>query len=503
MKHLIRKIHKLLVANRGEIALRIMKTASEMGIRAVAVFSEADLRMPFVRKADESYLLGPPQASESYLCKEKIIDIAKKAGANAIHPGYGFLAEDYEFAEMVRSQGIIFVGPTPEAMRIMGDKTAARRLAKKLGVPMMAGVIETIDNPEDAAAVAKKIGYPAIFKAAGGGGGKGMRIVRSDTDIESAYRLARSEAGSAFGDDRVYIEKYLEGARHIEVQMLADSYGNSIHLGERECSVQRRHQKLVEESPSVVVDEDLRKRLTDSALKLVRESKYENAGTIEFLVEKDGNHYFLEMNTRLQVEHPVTEMRTGLDLVREQILIAEGHPLRFKQDEIEFRGAAIECRINAEDSHNGFFPSTGEIKHLHCDLGVHSREDRGFEVGNEVTPYYDSLISKLVAWGNTRMEALERMSRMLKNYECYGVHTNLDLLGWIVDHPNFRKGNFSTGFIAEHFSEKVLEKPTEEQLLTGSILAAMVHEKGSFAPPLVGRNGQRSAKWLSRRMENC
>src|SRR5579862_2225314 len=496
-----RKIRKLLVANRGEIAVRVIKSAKEMGIKTVAVHSDIDAAMPFVRLADEAYAIGPAPAKESYLRMDKIVDAAKRSGADAIHPGYGFLSENDEFAELLLKEGIIFVGPSPESMREMGDKTAARRLAAKLGIPMTEGVIEPVNTIHGAHAIAKRIGYQILIKAAAGGGGKGMRIVRADSELESAYELAKSESKSAFGDDRVYFEKYLDGARHVEVQVLADRHGNAVHLGERECSIQRRHQKLVEESPSVIVDETLRKALTEAALILVRESKYENAGTIEFLVDGDKNFYFLEMNTRLQVEHPVTEMRTGLDLVKEQIRIAEGNKLPFKQADIEFRGAAIECRVNAEDSANDFFPSTGTIAHIGSTLGVHTREDRGMEPGSEVTPYYDSLISKIICWGKTREESLERMSRTLSDYVIYGVRTNLDLLSWIVSHPKFRSGEFSTKFLGDHFTTAKLSQPNDDDRLLATIVC-LQEETSRKATKTTGQNGAPKSKWAAMRFED-
>jgi acetyl-CoA carboxylase, biotin carboxylase subunit len=493
-------IRKLLIANRGEIASRIIKTAREMGIHTVAVYSEADITAPFVRLADEAHLIGPAASIDSYLRKDKIIDVAKKTGTEAIHPGYGFLSENAEFAEMVGKHGIIFVGPAPESMRRMGDKTSARKLAKSLQVPMVEGIVDTVDSLEDIYKTVEKIGYPILIKASAGGGGKGMRIVRSSADLESSYRMARSEAKSAFNDDRVYIEKYLENPRHIEVQILADQHGNVVHLGERECSIQRRHQKIIEESPSPVVDEVLRSKMTESAVRLARASNYVSAGTLEFLVDKDKNFYFLEMNTRLQVEHPVTEMRTGLDLVKEQILIAEGKNLSFRQEEIQFRGAAIECRLYAENSLNSFFPSTGVIKRLEANHGVQTREDSGIELGSEVTTYYDPLLSKLIAWGNSRGEALDRMSRLLGDYKIYGLRTNLDICSWIVNHPEFRNGNFSTNFIPQYFSLDVLAKPTDEEIQIASIVALLQDRKLASQKTInTNGNGQSPSRWKQKR----
>jgi acetyl-CoA carboxylase biotin carboxylase subunit len=496
-------IKRLLIANRGEIASRIIRTAREMGIHTIAVYSEADINAPFVRLAGESHLIGPAASIESYLRKDKIIDVAKKSRVDAIHPGYGFLAENAEFAEMVNANNIIFVGPDPEAMRLMGDKTSARRLARSLQVPMVEGIVDTVESVEEISIAAEKIGFPVLIKASAGGGGKGMRIVKSPAELESSYRMARSEAKSAFNDDRVYIEKYLENPRHIEVQILADMHGNVVHLGERECSIQRRHQKIIEESPSVAVDELLRAKITDSAIKLAQAGKYVNAGTLEFLVDKDKNFYFLEMNTRLQVEHPVTEMRTGLDLVKEQIRIAEGKKLPFRQDEIHFRGAAVECRLYAEDSFNSFFPSTGVITYLSANHGIQTREDSGIEAGSELNTYYDPMLSKLITWGNNRGEALERMSRFLKDYKIYGVRTNLDICSWIVDHPEFRSGNFSTSFIPQHFSLDVLAKPSEIEIQIASI-AAFLHDRklASQTSIKTTASGQSVSRWKNKRFSD-
>lgn len=478
---------KILIANRGEIACRIIKTAREMGILTVAVYSEADATAPHVRLADESYCIGPPQAAQSYLRKDLILDIAKKSKSDAIHPGYGFLSENADFAELVTASGIIFIGPSADSMRKMGDKTSARQMAKEVGIPMVEGALEPLADSKAARKVADKIGYPVLIKASAGGGGKGMRVVRVPEELDSSFSMAQSEAKSAFGDDRVYMEKYLENPRHIEVQIMADTHGNAIHLGERECSIQRRHQKIVEESPSVAVDDVLREKMTRDAIRLVMHSKYVNAGTLEFLVDAQKNYYFLEMNTRLQVEHPVTEMRIRLDLVREQIRVAEGLPLRFKQEEINFRGHAIECRIYAEDSFNNFFPSTGTIHCLRSSFGAYTREDRGIEEGGEISTYYDPMISKLITYGYTREDALNRMSLALRSYEIYGVHTNISLCRWIVDHPKFRSGDFSTSFLPTHFSVDALPKPSDEELLVAALVA--VTSRGSGFTPRVQPGG--------------
>lgn len=445
------EIKKILIANRGEIALRVIRSAKEMGILTVAVYSEVDRIMPHVRYADEAFCIGKATAAETYLQKERIIEIAISANADAIHPGYGFLSENAFFAEMVTDAGLIFIGPPSTAIKSMGDKTEARRLVKKAGVPIVPGTDGPIQKIEEASDFAKAFGYPILIKAAGGGGGKGMRIVHQENELVSAFRSAQSEAKSAFADDRIYIEKYLEKPRHIEFQILADKYGNAIHLGERECSIQRRHQKIVEESPSVIVTPEMRNRMGEAAIKAALSSGYVNAGTIEFLVDSNRNYYFLEMNARLQVEHPVTEMVTGIDLVKEQIRIAEGKPLRLSQKDIKFRGHAIECRIYAEDPENNFLPSIGKLTKLRSPQGFGVREDRGVDEGNEISVYYDPMISKLIAWSDTREEAIKKMTRALREYDIVGVKTNIQACEWIINHPRFMNGEFDTHFIDDSF----------------------------------------------------
>lgn len=466
-------IRKVLIANRGEIAARIISTCKAMGIHTVGVFSDIDRHAPHIRLADEAYLLGPSPARESYLNQGKIIEIALQTKSDAIHPGYGFLSENPEFSESVALEGITFIGPTAEAIRGMGDKTAARKLAVTLGIPVVPGSLEPVDTIERAIEYAREIKYPILLKAAGGGGGKGMRLVSSDKELPSALKGARSEARSAFSDDRVYIEKYIENPRHVEVQILADSQGNVVHLGERECSVQRRHQKIIEESPSVAVDNKLRMELTAAAIKLVQAGKYTNAGTIEFILDTEKNFYFLEMNTRLQVEHAVTEMRTGLDLVREQIRIAEGRKLEYRQEDIRFSGHAIECRIYAEDSMNGFLPSTGTIHWLKSPRGIGVREDRGVEMGTEISPYYDPMIAKLIAWGERRDEAISRLANALKEYEIYGVKNNIDLCLWVLDHPKFQAGDIHTNLIRDCFSSSAISQIPNDLADAAAIVAAL------------------------------
>jgi len=471
-----RLIRKILVANRGEIAVRIMRTCKELGIATVAVYSDADRLMPHVLMSDEAYPIGPAPSRESYLSTERILNAANQSGADAIHPGYGFLSENATFAEAVTNAGIKFIGPSPDAIKAMGDKTHARAMMSQAGVPVVPGTSTPVVSLDAAYAFCEDQGFPVLIKAAAGGGGKGMRVVNSRDEFSSALRSAQSEAGSAFGDDRVYLEKYLQKPRHIEFQILGDEYGNIIHLGERECSIQRRHQKVVEETPSVIMDDVLRSEMGRTALRAAEACGYFNAGTVEFLVDESRNFYFLEMNTRLQVEHPVTEMRTGIDLVAEQIRIASGEPLVLKQPDVQFSGHAVECRVYAEDVRNNFLPSTGTILHLKPSEGFGVREDRGVEKGGEVSIYYDPMIAKLVAWGRSRNEALDRMRRALREYEILGVETTIPLSLFVIDHPLFRSGDFDTHFLENHWrpdsSLSALEP--HEQMAAATLAAVLV-----------------------------
>ena len=450
-------IRKVLIANRGEIAVRVIRACREMGIRTVAVFSEADRLSLHARMADEAYPIGKAPSTESYLVQECLIATAKKSGADAIHPGYGFLAENADFAEAVEKTGLLWVGPPAEAIRLMGDKTIARQRMKAAGVPTVPGTLEPISDESDAIVTADEIGFPVLLKAAAGGGGKGMRIVPRKEDFDSALRTARSEARSAFGDDRVYIEKYLKNPRHIEFQILADKFGHVIHLGERECSIQRRHQKVVEESPSVLLTPEMRAQMGEAAVKAAQACGYQNAGTIEFLVDSHLNYYFLEMNTRLQVEHPVTEETTGIDLVKEQLKIASGIPLSYSQEEIRRHGHAIEVRIYAEDPASNFMPSAGKIQFLRPPNGPGVREDSGIYEGFEVSLFYDPILSKLIVWGRDRNEAIARMVRALKEYQIYGIHTTIPFGLMVMQNKNFQSGNFDTGFVEKEFGKGALD----------------------------------------------
>ena len=488
---------KVLVANRGEIAVRIIRACRELGIGTVAVFSEADRHALHVRYADEAYLLGPAPSRESYLRADKIFEVAKKSGADAIHPGYGFLAEREDFAEKCEDLGIKFIGPKPSSIAAMGDKGKARATVIKAGVPIVPGT-EDVGNmtDDDLLGVAPSIGFPLLIKATAGGGGKGMREVRSLEEMPTLLASARREAESAFGDGNVYLEKLIEGARHIEFQIMADSFGNVIHLGERECSIQRRHQKLLEEAPSSFLDDDLRKKMGNIAVKSAQAVDYVNAGTIEFLVDKDHNFYFLEMNTRLQVEHPITEMITGVDIVAEQIRIARGRQLSYSQKDIKFNGHSIECRINAEDPFNGFMPSTGRITHSLIPTGPGVRVDTGVYPGFEITPYYDPMIAKLIVWGETRAQAILRMRRALEEYRIVGVRTNIPFHQTMMDSHRFMGGQFDTRFVEERFSMDDAVESRAANAEIAAILATLVaHQQTERNANIVRRNERDTSNW--------
>lgn len=483
---------KILIANRGEIAIRVIRACREMGISTVAVYSEADRPSLHVRFADEAYCVGPAPSTESYLAMERIIEVAKKAHAEAVHPGYGFLAENAAFSELCEREGITFIGPSSKAMRATGSKTSARTLAQGAGVPVVPGTTRNLSD-EEVAQAAAEMGYPILIKAAGGGGGKGMRVVSSPEKLPSSIRDARSEASSSFGDPSIYVEKYLTRPRHIEMQVLADNYGNVIYLGERECSIQRRHQKVIEESPSPIMDADLRRRMGEAAVALAKASGYNNAGTMEFLVDQERNFYFLEVNARLQVEHPVTELVTGIDLVKEQVLIASGEKLHYQQGDIELRGAAIECRIYAEDPDRNFMPSPGKILALRSPAGPGVRDESGVYEGYEVPIYYDPLISKLVTWGRDRREALERMRRALQEYVIQGIKTTIPFHQWVMEDPDFLKGDFDTTFIDTRFAERwaAETKRNKDLALIAAAIYAYLREKKaeSFRPAVAPAMG--------------
>ncbi len=471
---------KILIANRGEIAVRIIRACREMGISPVAIFSQADEHALHVRLADEAYCVGPPPARESYLRIETIIDVARQAGVQAVHPGYGFLAENPDFARAVQEAGLVFIGPSWKAMAALGNKTHARHIARRVGAPVVPGSPGPISDPQELHRQARAVGYPLLLKAAAGGGGKGMRLVSSPDELDAAFRMARSEAMAAFGQEAVYIEKVIERPRHIEIQILGDHYGNVIHLGERECSIQRRHQKVIEECPSPLNDPTLRQRMGEVACRIAREAGYWNAGTVEFLVDEQKHFYFLEINTRLQVEHPVTEWVTGVDLVREQIRIAAGQPLSFRQEEIQWRGAAIECRIYAEDPDEDFMPSPGRIVRYRPPMGPGVRVDSGVYAGWEVPLDYDPLLSKLIVWGWTRTEAIERLRRALDEYVLDGIRTTIPFYREIVCDGEFLAGNLDTGYVDRFFRRRSLEE-SDRALRDAALIAAALHARQSAA----------------------
>jgi acetyl-CoA carboxylase biotin carboxylase subunit len=468
---------KVLVANRGEIALRVIRACQELGVKTVAVYSEADVRAPHVREADEAVLLGPPPSTESYLRGDKIIEAAKVTGADAIHPGYGFLSEREWFARAVRDAGLVWIGPPAEAIAAMGSKTAARTLAVANGVPIVPGTTEPFESAKEAEKLAKKFGYPVLLKAAAGGGGKGMRVVTSPKDLASSLEAARREAKSAFGDDAVYLEKFVERPRHVEIQILADAHGTVLSLGERECSVQRRHQKMIEEAPSVAVSPELRKKMGETAVRAARAAGYVNAGTCEFLLAGNGEFYFLEMNTRLQVEHPVTELVTGIDLVQWQLRIASGEKLPFRQEAIVPRGWAMECRITSEDASNNFLPSTGRIEHLHLPSGPGVRWDGGIESGSEVGLYYDPMLGKLIVWGADREQAVTRMRRALVDLIILGVETSRDFHIRMMDDAEFRRGDIEIQWLERNLSSILERRPPAEAAQVAAIAGALLAER--------------------------
>ncbi len=496
-----RPFDNVLVANRGEIAVRVLRTCHEQGLNTVAVYSTPDRSAPHVRRADEAYHIGPAEAAQSYLDPEAILEAARRSGADAIHPGYGFLSENAAFAEACADAGVHFVGPPPEAIRAMGDKTAARQLMEEAGVPMAPGTTDAVASTEEGEEIAEDIGYPVLIKAAAGGGGKGMRIVHEPEHFAGAMDRAQGEAASSFGDGRVFIEKYIEEPRHIEFQILADHHGNTVHLFERECSIQRRHQKVIEEAPSSVLTPAVRREMGEAAVAAAESCGYRNAGTVEFLVDADLNYYFMEMNTRLQVEHPVTEWVTGVDLVAEQLRVAQGEALGYTTDDLSINGHAMESRVYAEDPASNFLPDPGPLKRHSAPSGVGVRVDAGVEEGGEVLIHYDPMISKLTTWGRDREAAIDRMIRALDEYEVASMATTIPFCRFAMEHEGFRAGDFTTHFVDEQFDPAALklEDPERDEL---AALAATLYyaETQSEEAPTIAANGREGGSpWRQRR----
>ena len=486
---------KILVANRGEIALRVMKTARRMGIQTVAVYSEADRNAPHVRFADEAILLGPAPSNQSYLLGDKIIQLAKELGVDGIHPGYGFLSENAGFSKAVKDAGMIFIGPSPYSIEIMGSKLGAKEAVKKYNIPMVPGTDGAISDIGEAKIIAQEIGYPILIKASAGGGGKGMRIVENEAEFEEQMTRAVSEAISAFGDGSVFIEKYVGSPRHIEIQVLSDNYGSTVYLFERECSIQRRHQKLVEEAPSSCLTPDIRKSMGEDAVKVANACQYSGAGTVEFLVDENLNYYFLEMNTRLQVEHPVTEWITGLDLVEQQIRVARGEKLAFKQEDLSINGHSIELRVCAEDPTNNFLPSVGLLSRYRPPLSMeHVRVDDGYEEGMEIPIYYDPLIAKLVVWGATRDEAIRRLIDAIDHYEIEGVSTTLHFGKFVLQHEAFTSGQFDTHFVKHYFTPEKLQQQDEAEIAAALSLKTYLTHKDLLIIPEYNKS-----EWYAKR----
>lgn len=462
---------KILVANRGEIAIRVMKTAQKMGIKTVAVYSTADRHAPHVTFANEAVCIGEPPSNQSYLRADKIIEVAKKLNVDAIHPGYGFLSENADFAELCEKNKIIFIGPRSKAIKIMGSKLAAKEAVKHYNIPMVPGIDEAITDVSKAKLIAKEIGFPILIKASAGGGGKGMRIVEKENDLESQMNRAISEATSAFGDGSVFIEKYVSSPRHIEIQIMADNHGNVLHFFERECSIQRRHQKVIEEAPSAILTPKLRQEMGEAAIKVAKSCDYLGAGTVEFLMDADHNFYFLEMNTRLQVEHPVSEIIAGVDLVELQIRIARGEALNMKQEDLKIHGHALELRVYAEDPLNDFLPSVGHLDIYKLPIGEGIRVDNGFKQGMDIPIYYDPMLSKLITFGKTREEAIQLMIKAIDNYEIQGVQTTLAFGKYVFEHEAFKSGNFDTHFVKKYYSPEILKKQIEVEATLAATLA--------------------------------
>jgi acetyl-CoA carboxylase, biotin carboxylase subunit len=500
---MINKIQKILVANRGEIALRIMRSAKEMGIETVAVFSEADRNALHVRFADEAYLIGPAPSSSSYLVMEKIIDTAVKCKADAIHPGYGFLSENATFAAKVKAAGIIFIGPSEEAIRIMGSKLAAKEAAGKFNVPLVPGTDKPIEELEEAKRIGSKVGYPILIKASAGGGGKGMRVVEAEEELEEQMARAVSEAKSSFGDGSIFIEKFITKPRHIEIQVFGDQQGNIIHLFERDCSIQRRHQKVVEEAPSGILTPEKREAMGKAAIEVARSCGYYGAGTVEFIVDDKLDFYFLEMNTRLQVEHPVTEEITGIDLVKLQIKIAQGESLPFKQEDLKIHGHAIEVRVYAEDPANNFLPDTGKLQTYVRPQGHGVRVDDGFEEGMEIPFYYDPMIAKLVVHAETRELAIDKMIRAIDEYQITGIETTLGFCRFVMEHEAFRTANFNTKFVEQYFNPSLLKRAlSDDELNLAAVFTANYLSENKSVKQQTSNQIQKSEsrKWKKNRL---
>jgi acetyl-CoA carboxylase, biotin carboxylase subunit len=490
---------KILIANRGEIALRIMRTCREMNIKSAAVFSEADRNAPFVQYADEAYCIGPAASSSSYLVIDKIVEVAKASGAEGIHPGYGFLSENPVFARRLEKEGITLIGPPAAAMEVMGNKLAAKETAKAYNIPLVPGTEGAIDDLSEAKKVAVEIGFPVLIKASAGGGGKGMRTVENEAELEEQVKMAMSEAKSAFGDSSVFIERYVKSPRHIEIQVLADKHGNAVHLFERECSIQRRHQKVIEEAPSAVLTPALREAMGKCAVDLTKACNYEGAGTVEFLLDDKLNFFFLEMNTRLQVEHPVSEMITGIDLVRQQILVARGEKLAFTQEDITMKGHALEVRVYAEDPQNNFLPDIGKLVTYKRPQGPGVRVDDGFEEGMNIPIYYDPMISKLITYADTREQAIERMTRAIREYEITGVKTTLSFCDFAINHDAFKSGNFDTHFVNQYFKPEVLDNSNPEHELAIAAFIGAVGIQGNFSETVEVTSNVKNSAWKTNR----
>ena len=495
------QIRKILVANRGEIALRIMRTAREMGIVTVAVFSEADRTSPHVRYADEAVCIGAAPSAESYLNIDKILKVCHDLGVDAIHPGYGFLSENAGFARKVQDAGLIFIGPSPESIEIMGSKLAAKQAASQYNIPMVPGTPDAIDDRDEAKRIATTIGYPILIKASAGGGGKGMRVVENEAEFDAQMDRAVSEAQAAFGDGSVFIEKYITSPKHIEIQILGDHHGNIIHLFERECSIQRRHQKVVEEAPSISVTPEIREEMGRCAMDVARSCSYYGAGTVEFIMDEDRNFYFLEMNTRLQVEHPVTEMITGVDLVKEMITIAEGQPLAISQNDLQIRGHAVEIRVYAEDAANHFLPDIGTLHTYVKPDGNGVRVDDGFEQGMTIPIYYDPMIAKLITYGEDRATAIRKMTRAIDEYQISGVQTTLPFCRFVMQHEAFANGSFDTNFVSRYFQPDVLSANTDPEA-TGlaALISALLDDPSTESKPIQNEGvSEKPSKWKARR----